>query len=295
MADFINQLKQRYKEGNVLIRFLFINIAVFLILKIFSIFFLLFNIQTFDLLTFVAVPSSLRPLLHRFWTPFTYMFVHEGILHLFFNMLWLYWFGKIFMQYFSGRSFGSLYVLGGLGGALLYIIAFNTVPYFKSFERSWMIGASASVMAIVFGAAFYRPNVKLNLLFLGQVQIIYIAIVVFLLDFLSLGSGVNEGGHVAHIGGAITGYLFAKQYNKGKDITRWVGRLIDWFVNLTKPRKKKSHMYVKHKRAETDMEYNARKHKEQQNIDAILDKIKRTGYTNLTKEEKKRLFDASQK
>ena len=295
MADFINQFKRRYKDGSVLVRFLLINIAVFVILKIVSIFFLLFNVHSFDLLTFLAVPSSLKLLLHRFWTPLTYMFVHEQIMHILFNMLWLYWFGKIFMQYFSGRTFGSLYVLGGLGGALLYIVAFNTIPYFKTFERSWMIGASASVMAIVFGTAFYRPNVKLNLLLLGQVKIVYIAIAIFLLDFISLGSGVNEGGHVAHIGGAITGYLFATQYNKGKDITRWAGRLLDWIVNLTKPRKKKTKMHIKYKRAESDMEYNTRKNKEQQDIDAILDKIKRTGYTNLSAEEKRKLFDASKK
>lgn len=296
MADFIEQLKQKYKQGSVLTRFLFINIAVFVVLKVISVLFLLFSLNRFDLITFLGVPSGLHQLIHRFWTPFTYMFVHEQIWHLLFNMLWLYWFGKIFMQYFSGRILGSLYVLGGLGGALLYIVAFNTVPYFTSFERSWMIGASASVMAIVFGAAFYRPDVKLNLFLLGQIKIVYIAVAVFLIDFLSLGNGVNEGGHVAHIGGAIIGYLFATQYIKGKDITRWAGRLIDRFVNFTKPRnKKKTKLNVKYKRAETDMEYNERKNEEQHDIDAILDKIKNSGYSNLTEEEKKKLFDASKK
>lgn len=295
MADFIEQLKRRYKEGNILVRFLFINIAVFLILKIVSVFFLLFSLNRFDLITFLGVPSGLIQLLNRFWTPFTYMFVHEQIWHLLFNMLWLYWFGKIFLRYFTGRIFGSLYVLGGLGGALLYIIAFNSVPYFLGFERSWMIGASASVMAIVFGAAFYRPDAKLNLLLLGQIKIVYIAVAVFLIDFLSLGNGVNEGGHVAHIGGAIIGYLFAMNYKKGKDITKWVSKLIDWFVNLTKPRHKKPKFEIKHKRAETDMEYNARKNSEQEEIDTILDKIKHRGYGNLTEEEKRKLFDASKK
>lgn len=296
MADFINKLKQKYKRGNVLMRFIYINLAFFIVVKVVSLFTTLFNIYNFDIITILGVPSGIHHLARRAWTLFTYMFVHEQILHILFNMLWLYWFGRMFLQYFTGRVFGSLYVLGGLAGALLYILAFNYVPYFTAMDRSWMIGASASVMAIVMGVAFYRPDVKLNLLLIGQIKIIYIAIAAFVIDFLSLGNGVNEGGHVAHIGGAIIGYIFAMQYKNGKDITAWVGKLIDWFVNLTKPRKKKrSKMKVHYQRAETDMDYNARKKSEQDEIDAILDKLKRTGYNGLSGEEKRKLFDASKK
>ena len=294
-ADIIDKLKHRYKHGSVLIRFIYINLAFFVIIKVVSLFTTLFNIYSFDLITLLGVPSGLNMLLKRVWTLFTYMFVHEQILHILFNMLWLYWFGKIFLQYFTGRVFGSLYVLGGLGGALLYIIAFNYIPYFASMDRSWMIGASASVMAIVMATAFYRPEVRLNLLFIGSIKIVYIAIAAFIIDFLSLGNGVNEGGHVAHIGGALIGYLFAMQYKNGKDITAWVGKLIDWFVNLTKPRKKKSKMKVQYKRNETDMEYNERKKNEQADIDTILDKLKTSGYNGLSSEEKRKLFDASKK
>ncbi|NLZ91286.1 MAG: rhomboid family intramembrane serine protease, partial [Clostridiales bacterium] len=221
MATIVERLKYRYKNGDVLVKFLFINITVFFILKVIAIFFLLFNLNRVDLISFLGVPSGLSQLLNRFWTPFTYMFVHEQLWHLLFNMLWLYWFGRIFLQYFTGRTLGSLYVLGGLGGAMLYVVAFNTVPYFIVMGDSLMIGASAAVMAVVMGAAFYRPNVRLNLLFIGQVRIVYIAIAVFLIDLFSLGSGVNEGGHVAHIGGAMAGYIFALQYRKGRDITGW--------------------------------------------------------------------------
>lgn len=294
-AEIIDKLKHRYKHGSVLIRFIYINLAFFVIIKVVSLFTTLFNIYSFDLITLLGVPSGLNMLLKRVWTLFTYMFVHEQIFHILFNMLWLYWFGKIFLQYFTGRVFGSLYVLGGLGGALLYIIAFNYIPYFASMERSWMIGASASVMAIVMATAFYRPEVRLNLLFIGSIKIVYIAIAAFIIDFLSLGNGVNEGGHVAHIGGALIGYLFAMQYKNGKDITAWVGKLIDWFVNLTKPRKKKSKMKVQYKRNETDMEYNERKKNEQADIDTILDKLKTSGYNGLSSEEKRKLFDASKK
>jgi membrane associated rhomboid family serine protease len=295
MADFIERLQQRYKTGSVMTRLIFINVLVFILLKIFNVIFTLFNIYAVDLITFIGVPSNTALLLNRIWTPITYMFVHEGFLHLLFNMLWLYWFGQIFMQYFTGRTLGSLYVLGGLAGAMLYVIAFNTIPYYTEMERGWMIGASAAVMAIVMGAAFYRPDVQLNLLFLGPVKIVYIAGFAFLLDFLSLGNPLNPGGHVAHIGGALAGYFFAIRYKKGNDITRWMGGTIDWFVGLFKPRRHKPRMKVKHARHETDWEYNKRKHMEQEEIDAILDKLKQSGYSSLSSEEKRKLFDASKK
>ena len=295
MADFIDALKHKYKTGNVITRLILINAFVFIAMKIIGVIITLFNIHSVDLISFVGVPSNIPMLLSRFWTLFTYMFVHEGFLHLLFNMLWLYWFGQIFLQYFTGRSLGSLYVLGGLAGAILYVIAFNTIPYYTDMGSGWMIGASAAVMSIVMGAAFYRPDVELSLLFLGRIKIVYIAIFAFVLDFLSLGDPTNPGGHVAHIGGALLGLLFAMQYKKGKDITHWMSRIIDWFVGLFKPRMKRAKMKVEYSRNETDWEYNKRKKSEQEAIDAILDKLKQSGYSSLSSEEKKRLFDASKK
>jgi len=295
MADIIDTLKNKYKTGTVITRLIFINALVFITLKIIGVVFTLFNMHAIDLIAFLGVPSQVDMLLSRFWTPITYMFVHEGFLHLLFNMLWLYWFGQIFLQYFTGRSLGSLYVLGGLAGAFLYVIAFNTIPFYVDMGSGWMIGASAAVMAIVMGAAFYRPDVQLHLLFIGPVKIVYIAIFAFVLDFLSLGNPTNPGGHVAHIGGALLGYLFAVQYKNGKDITHWMSRLIDGLVGLGKPRTKKSKLKVEYTRNETDWEYNQRKHTEQEAIDVILDKLKQSGYSSLSSEEKKRLFDASKK
>lgn len=295
MADFIDALKHKYKTGNVITRLILINAFVFIAMKIIGVIITLFNIHSVDLISFLGVPSNIPLLLSRFWTLFTYMFVHEGFLHLLFNMLWLYWFGQIFLQYFTGRSLGSLYVLGGLAGAILYVIAFNTIPYYTDMGSGWMIGASAAVMSIVMGAAFYRPDVELSLLFLGRIKIVYIALFAFVLDFLSLGDPTNPGGHVAHIGGALLGLLFAMQYKKGKDITHWMSRIIDWFIGLFKPRMKRAKMKVEYSRNETDWEYNKRKKSEQEAIDAILDKLKQSGYSSLSSEEKKRLFDASKK
>lgn len=295
MADFINQLKYKYRNGDVVIKLIFINVAVFLVLKIVDVILTLFNVYFIDPVTFLGVPSVTELLLQRLWTPFSYMFVHEGFLHLLFNMLWLYWFGKIFLQYFSGRTLASLYVLGGLAGALLYVLAFNTIPYYTAMGRGWMIGASAAVMAIVMGIAFYRPDIRFNLFLIGSIKIVYIAIFAFLLDFLSLGNTDNPGGHIAHIGGALIGYLFAVQYKNARNITEWMGKLIDGIVNLFKPRKKKSKIKVEYVRKETDWDYNRRKHTEQEEIDAILDKLKQSGYSSLSSDEKKKLFDASKK
>ncbi|HOV70610.1 MAG TPA: rhomboid family intramembrane serine protease [Dysgonamonadaceae bacterium] len=296
MADFIKTLKYKYKTGDVLRKLIFINILVFLLIKITGIFFTLFKIGDVDVLSYLAVPSEPTEWLKHFWTPITYMFVHEGFWHILFNLLWLYWFGQIFMQYFTGRTLGSLYILGGLAGALLYMIAFNTIPYYVDMGASWMIGASAAVMAIVMAAAFYRPDVRLNLFLLGRIKIIYIALFAFILDFLSLNDISNPGGHIAHIGGAIAGYIFAVQYKKGKDITLWISKLIDGLSNLFKKKKiGKKKMKVSYGRFESDSDYNYRKHKEQQEIDTILDKLKRTGYSGLTDEEKRKLFNAGNK
>lgn len=294
MSNILDNIKRTFNKGDVLMKFIFINIAVFLAIHAVGVVATLFRLNLSPL-PFLAVPSGLSELLIRFWTLSTYMFVHVGFMHILFNMLWLYWFGKIFLSYFNERTLGSLYVIGGLAGALLYIVAFNTIPYYLDLGHSTMIGASASVMAIVMAAAFYRPDVTLNLFLFGRIKIIYIAIAVFVIDFFSLSNGSNPGGHVAHIGGAIAGYLFATQYKNGKDFTLPISKLLDKIANLFKKRKYKGAHKVVYKKPENDYDYNYRKAQESKNIDAILDKLKRSGYTSLSSEEKRQLFDASKK
>lgn len=295
MSDFIDTIKSRFKSGNVLMKFIFINVGVFIAIQALYVIVTLFRLESLNPLQFLAVPSQLHTVLIRFWTVFTYMFVHVGFMHILFNMLWLYWFGNIFLSYFNDRTLGSLYVIGGFAGALLYIIAFNTIPYYLDLGHSVMIGASASVMAVVMGAAFYRPETTLNLFLFGRIKIIYIALAVFFIDFLSLSSGDNPGGHVAHIGGAIVGYLFAIQYKKGKDFTLPISRFLDRIANLFKKRKHKGAHKVVYKRTETDYDYNYRKTQESKKIDEILDKLKESGYNSLSSEEKRQLFDAGEK
>lgn len=295
MGVFTDNIKPILKRRDILIRLIVINICVFLALVAINIT-KLFNIDISNIvLDYIAVPARLDILLTRLWTVLTYMFVHENFLHLLFNMLMLYWFGQIFLIYFSPKNLGSIYILGGFAGAALFILSFNTIPLFVSMNNAPMIGASASVMAVVFAAAFYRPDQEVGLLFLGRIKIIYIALFIFVLDFIGVSSLNNPGGHVAHIGGALMGYFYAKQYLKGRDITSWFNKIIDSVVNLTKPKPKKKKMKVKYSKRDTDYSYNQSKHNETEEIDRILDKIKASGYTSLSSEEKKQLFDASNK
>jgi len=292
MGIYSSNIKPILKRKDILVRLIVINVYVFLILTALNIT-KLFEVDITDIaINYIAVPARLELLLTHLWTPLTYMFVHENFWHILFNMLMLYWFGRIFLSYFSAKNLGSLYILGGLAGALLFIFAFNTIPLFVKMNDVPMIGASASVMAVIFAAAFYRPNQEVVLFIFGRVKIIYIALVLFILDFVGISNMSNPGGHVAHIGGALLGYLYAKQYSGGRDITKWLNKLMDLVVNIFKPSKK---MKVKYKKKETDYEYNQRRHNDSEEIDCILDKIKASGYTSLTATEKKRLFDASNK
>lgn len=288
IKSFFNNLK--YK--NVLTKLIVINVAIFFFIALINIIVLLFELQLPDLRSYIEVSSNVKTTIAHFWTLFTYMFIHYDILHILFNMLMLYWFGQIFLMYFTNKNLVALYIMGGIAGALFYILAFNTIPYFTKLGDSYMIGASASVMSIIFASAFYNKNMEVSLLLFGRVKIIYIALIIFVLDFIALGKGSNLGGHVAHIGGAALGYLFATQFLKGRDITKGINKLFDKIANLFKPSPK---MRVTVNNREQDYNYNKRKHSETEEIDRILDKIRQSGYTSLNNEEKKRLFDASNK
>ena len=305
MAGIFTEIKRRFDAGSILAKYIFINAGVFIIIRLLYAILSLF-LRESSFLEYIEMPSSLTLLAHRPWTIITYMFVHFDFLHILFNMLWLYWFGKIFLTFFTGRQLGGLYVLGGIAGAMLFLITYNTLPYLKQFsDNSFLAGASASVMAIVFAVSFYQKEYTINLLLIGRVKLIYLAIGVFLLDLVAITSE-NAGGHIAHIGGSLFGILFAHLYERGKDITGFMNKMIDKFVNLIthKPtfktyRSDKKTTYGKNdnnnSRKETDDEYLRRKNEERRAVDDILDKLKRSGYESLSSEEKKKLFDASRK
>lgn len=305
MAGIFTEINRRFNAGSILAKFIFINAGTFIIIRLLVILLHLFMSEA-SFMQYIEMPSSLFLLAHRPWTVITYMFVHFDFLHILFNMLWLYWFGNIFLQFFTGRQLGGLYVLGGIAGAALFLLTYNLFPYLRQFaDNSFLLGASASVMAIVFAVSFYQKDYVINLLFIGRVKLIWLAIGVLFLDIIAITSD-NAGGHIAHIGGALLGIFFATQYRKGKDLTGPMNRLIDRFVNLItkkptfnvfRPEKKTSgkQQQTQNHRPETDEEYLRRKKEENRVIDEILDKLKRSGYESLSAEEKKKLFDASKK
>jgi membrane associated rhomboid family serine protease len=288
----LDDLKRNFKEGSVLIRLIYINAAVFVILNLLDLVVFLFTKSTLEGIynEYLAYPSNVFLFLHKPWTILTYMFIHADIWHILFNLLWLYWFGQIFLQYLSHKQLLGLYILGGIAGALLYSMAYNLFPAFN-LERfgSTMVGASAAIMAIVIAIAAIAPNYSLNLLLIGPVKLKYIAIITIIIDAISIQSS-NAGGHIAHLGGAFMGYFFAIQYNKGKDITTPISKFFDFIFGLFRSNPR---MKVSYKRTTDDKEYNKVKVDQQKEIDRILDKIAKGGYNSLSKEEKDFLFKSS--
>jgi membrane associated rhomboid family serine protease len=204
-------------------------------------------------------------------------------------MLWLFWFGRIFRTYFDKNILLNVFVLGGLAGVLLYIASYNLFPAFAADKYvSSIIGASAGVLAVVTGISCYVPRYRIHLLFFGSVKLIYIAGASVLLDVVSISMNDNVGGHIAHLGGALFGYLFAINMQKNKDITLQFTRLRKWFIHLFQPKPK---LKVNYKRPPVDdWVYNKQKKEQQEDIDRILDKISKGGYESLTQQEKNTLF-----
>lgn len=301
------EVKQQYYQGSILTRLIIINIAVFIAINLVHVILFLFNpnpeASSFSIqyvINWLAVPSAAGELIIKPWTVVTYMFLHKEFFHIIFNMLWLYWFGRIFLMYIDQKKMLGVYLAGGLSGALLYMLAYNAFPAFSQYvPYSVMLGASASVMAIVFAISFYVPDFSLNLLLIGRVKLKYIAFFTIILDFLMIASS-NAGGHISHLGGALFGYLFIQQYKQHRDITKWAWSMFYPEKNggtksNTEKKRRNPHMHVSYKRPKTDMEYNAKKAKEQKELDRILDKVAKSGYESLSKTEKEILFKMSNK
>lgn len=297
MGSFITDLKNNYKRGDISIQYIYINIGIYVLVSLVSVVWMLFNWGIPAWIHCFQLPAWFPSFIKQPWSLFTYMFLHAGVLHLLFNMLWLYWFGRMFLSLFSARHFRGLYILGGICGGLLYMLAYNVFPYFQSYlYGSVLVGASASVLAIVVATAYRIPEFQVNFMFIGAVRLKYVALFVVLMDLLFVTSG-NGGGHIAHLGGALAGWWFAWSLNKGHDITKWINSSIDWLFRIFDAKKtvKKPKMKVNKGGRAQDYDYNAQKKRQSEEVDRILDKLKKSGYGSLTTEEKKRLFDASKK
>lgn len=287
------------RPNNAVVQLILINVIVFVITSVFWLFFQGTSIYEF-FGSIIELPSYLPKLLVRPWTIFTYMFVHAGLWHILGNMLFLYWFGKLIQEYLGSNRVVALYVLGGLAGGVLYIIMYNLLPFFSdSVGSSTLVGASAGVLAIVVGAAVFMPDYTFYMLLFGPVKIKYIALISVFLSFIGL-RGANAGGEIAHLGGVAMGWLFITQLKKGNDLGTPILNFFTFIKSffVRQPKIKVTHRSGS-KRASASKSTKSSTSKssksEQEEIDAILDKISQSGYESLSKEEKQKLFNASKK
>jgi membrane associated rhomboid family serine protease len=303
--NLLDEFKNAWnKPNNAIAQIIIINTIVFLVMLTLSIFLKLSGeaeiYRTIEEL--LMLPSDLSLFLSQPWSIITYFFLHADLFHILFNMLVIYWFGKLVVEYLGNDKVTSLYVLGGVAGGLLYLFMYNTLPFYESKQISRMLGASAGVYAVITAAATLLPNYTFHLLLIGPVKIKYIALFYIVLSF-SQTVGANAGGEWAHLAGAAMGYIYIKQIQKGQDLGLWIHQIIGFLRSFSK---KSSKIKVTHRSKPKKKTKAATKtnpttsplnnpNPEQDEIDTILDKISQKGYESLTKEEKQKLFNASKK
>jgi membrane associated rhomboid family serine protease len=298
----LDEFRRFFKQGSSLSMLILINIIVWILIQSLKVVLFIYNnpdgtAANNIVLHTLAIPAFIPALVSSPWTLFTYMFLHVDIWHLLFNMIWLYWFGRIFLEFLSSKQLVYVYILGGLAGALVYVFAFNVFPVFTEVVPvSFALGASASVMAIVTSISFYVPNYTIQLFLFGKIKILYLAIILFVFDFFMIPSG-NAGGHLAHIGGALLGVILSQVFRLKKN-SYDTGNSSAFFSNLRDQFQKKQQPWQTppdSTRPVSDEEYNRKKREKQKKVDDILEKISKGGYDSLTKEEKEFLFKTSNK
>jgi len=294
-------LKKIFLSKNVLSRLILINTVVFIVANIANLLVWLVApaSATGDLSIvghYMALPSDLHQWMQMPWTMVTYMFLHEGFMHWLFNMIMLYFGGILFTEYLSQRKLLITYLLGGIVGAVFFMLAFNLFPAFSSIRHiSVALGASASILAIIIAIATYVPDYTVHLFLLGRLKLKYLAIGFVLLDLLSIQSN-NPGGHIAHLGGALWGFVYALSLRKGKDLYRiFDGINLSSLGMYKKPFDKFTTIRPESGHPLNDDDYNKKRAAKQEEIDRILDKISKSGYGSLNASEKEILFKSSNK
>jgi len=283
----IQLIKGNYDNRRAaVIQIITINILLFSIVVLLTFAFFLFNelsiIENF--IKHFYLPSNFTEFLFQPWSIISFQFFHSlgNPFHIIFNLLWLYWFGRTFNFYFGGKRVWFLYLMGGMIGGILFMVSYNIFPVFKGHHPTYLIGASAGVTAIVIALATYMPNFEIFTL-LGPIKLKWIAFITILMDFAMTPSGFNSGGHIAHLGGGLFGFLYMYSYKKNIDFS-------ELFINFFKKKSFQPKMKIINPSS-------AKNHKvekpTQQEIDRILDKIAAQGYDKLTKEEKQTLYNAS--
>ena len=284
MANFIlEDLKQIFgKRNNILSQIIVLNVAVFIVFNIIENFYPISN--------WFALPGTFGEYILKFWTLISYMFLHGGFFHILFNMLWLYWMGQILLEYLGAKKFTAIYFFGGIAGGAAFLIINQVLVSTAGFPLGiGLVGASAGVMAVVFAVATLLPEYQVRLMFIGPVKMKYLAIGSLILTSL-LDFSVNTGGKIAHFGGAFFGFLFIRALQKGKDYSIPFYQVINAFK---KPFLKKKPIKVAYKSPKPVTKKTKSNTQDQVVIDSILDKISKSGYDSLSKEEKEILFKMS--
>lgn len=314
MSQILDDLRNVFRrKDDTLTQLLVVNIGVFVAYGLFQVVLFLMHMgpeRDGPITEFVRdqlwLPASLPRLLTHPWTLITYFFTQFELLHLLFNMLFLFWFGQLIQEYVGSARLLSLYILGGIAGGLFYILCYNVFPVFQSYvDDSTLVGSSAAVYAVVVGAATLLPDHRFSLLLIGSVRIVYIAAAYVLWSLISIAIS-NSGGNLAHLGGALMGYLFISQLRQGRDL----GAPITAVINFTKGlfnRRSKMHISYSRPRTYEPVEPSgaSRGSKSapvpksaaairQEEVDAILDKMLVSGYNSLTLEEKRKLDAAGE-
>jgi membrane associated rhomboid family serine protease len=280
---FWDNITYKIRSGSRLYLLIMINVVVYLGIGIPAVLEYLFtgsHASIIEALTdeYLELSSNLHVVLYHFWTPLTYMFMHDGPFHILFNMLWLYWLGQIFEEYLGQKRILGLYIMGGLAGAVFFLAAYNLIPVFKGEIGIPIVGASAGVMAIIVATATLLPNYSIPMFLIGPVKLKWLALFFVVIDFLDI-RGVNSGGEIAHLGGALLGFIYIKRLQAGHD---WVAGIANIF------KRKRTNLKVVSRgpgrKADSPR---------QEDIDRVLDKISVSGIDSLNKEEKEILSRAS--
>lgn len=280
--SFINNIKTRFYNANIVEKFISINIAILLLVYLFNTLGFFFQVKSNFIVDWFILPATFEGFISKPWTIITYGFVHVNFLHILMNLIALYYIGNLFINYFTAKQFITFYILGTLFGGVVFLLSYNFFPAFANdVSNSVLLGASAGVSAIFIGLATYMPNFELKFPLIGYIKLWYIAVFWVALDVIQIPAG-NAGGHLAHIGGAIFGFLYVSQASNVK--TQIWSKILNFFTSKKKPLK------TVYKSKKTTPKKEANTTYKQQKINIILEKISKSGYETLSKEEKDFLF-----
>lgn len=290
--NIIDDLKSYYHTGGIAQKLIFWNVALFAIPEVIFGLLSLFGVY-FDYKYYVSLDSLPSSLLWKPWSVVSHFFFHSGIFHLLFNMIVLHFSARLFTTYFNQKQLFGLYLLGGVFAGLVYILCYLFFPVFQN-SIAQLVGASAAIMAVLFATVTYNPHMEVRMMFIGRVKLWHIAVVLIILDLIQLPQS-NTGGHLAHLGGALFGYIYMTLLKNGTDLSQGITKTIDYFVNKSKPKKNKTPFKTVYRNynkipTATGESKIVRKDKTQQQVDEILDKIGVSGYDSLSKEEKEFLL-----